>query len=40
MFSGRNYQIWFLPKVGERFNYGSDISSIAEGYGASRGYCW
>lgn len=37
MFSGRNYQIWFLPKVGERFNYGSDISSIAEGYGAKAG---
>ena len=37
MFSGRNYQIWFLPKVGERFNYGSDLSSIAEGYGAKAG---
>lgn len=37
MFSGRNYQIWFAPMEGERFNYGADLSNIAEMYGAKAG---
>ena len=37
MFSGRNYQIWFAPMKGERFNYAMDIKNIAEGYGAKAG---
>ena len=37
MFSGRNYQIWFAPMEGERFNFGSDIRSIAESYGSKAG---
>jgi len=37
MFSGRNYQIWFAPMKGERFNFGSDIRSLAESYGQKAG---
>lgn len=37
MFSGRNYQIWFAPMEGERFNFGSDIRAIAESYGQKAG---
>ena len=37
MFSGRNYQIWFAPMQGERFNYGMDIKNIAESLGQKAG---
>ena len=37
MFSGRNYQIWFAPMQGERFNYAMDIKAIAESLGAKAG---
>ena len=37
MFSGRNYQIWFAPMPGERFNYAMDIKAIAESLGAKAG---
>ena len=37
VFSGRNYQIWYAPIKGERFNYASDIKNIAETYGYQAG---
>jgi len=37
MFTGRNYQIWFAPKKGERFDYAMDVKTIVEGYGAKAG---
>ena len=37
MFTGSNYQIWFAPMEGERFNYAMDIKNIAESYGAKAG---
>lgn len=37
MFSGRNYQIWYAPMKGERFNFGSDLSNLAETYGGKAG---
>jgi hypothetical protein len=37
MFTGRNYQIWFAPREGERFNHATDIKNIAAMYGAQAG---
>lgn len=37
MFTGRNYQIWFAPMRGERFNYAMDIKALVESYGAKAG---
>lgn len=37
MFSGRNYQIWYAPMKGERFNFGADLSNLAETYGGKAG---
>ena len=33
MFSGKNYQIWFAPKVDERFDHISNVRMIAENIG-------